>query len=101
LDKRSWPDLLLPSRLCSQGRARQGLDDRDRARPATQRQPEAAYGLLDKASPGLFCKLILIPLLRRHRIQSGPRRPGVNADAPLRQHLRHGGGEVRAYDFSR
>ena len=31
-------------------------------------QLKAAYALMDRASPGLFCQLILIPLLRRHRI---------------------------------
>ncbi len=29
---------------------------------------KAAYALLDKASRGLFCQLVLIPLLRRHHI---------------------------------
>jgi ornithine--oxo-acid transaminase len=29
---------------------------------------KAAYALMDRASPGLFCQLILIPLLRRQRI---------------------------------
>ena len=29
---------------------------------------KAAYALMDRASPGLFCQLILIPLLRRERI---------------------------------
>jgi ornithine--oxo-acid transaminase len=29
---------------------------------------KAAYALLDKASRGLFCQLLLIPLLQRHRI---------------------------------
>jgi ornithine--oxo-acid transaminase len=29
---------------------------------------KAAYGLMDQASKGLFCQLILIPLLLRHRI---------------------------------
>lgn len=29
---------------------------------------KAAYRLLDRASPGLFCQLILIPLLQRHHI---------------------------------
>lgn len=29
---------------------------------------KAAYALLDKASRGLFCQLVLIPLLQRHRI---------------------------------
>lgn len=36
--------------------------------PPRKLRLKAAYELLDQASKGLFCQLILIPLLQRHRI---------------------------------
>ena len=36
--------------------------------PPRSSRLKTAYALLDRASPGLFCQLVLIPLLRQHRI---------------------------------
>jgi ornithine--oxo-acid transaminase len=47
---------------------RQGHDDRHPARPAEDLRLKAAYALLEQANEGLFCQLILVPLLARHRI---------------------------------
>jgi ornithine--oxo-acid transaminase len=37
-------------------------------RPPKSLKLRAAYALLEEASPGLFCQLILVPLFARHRI---------------------------------
>jgi ornithine--oxo-acid transaminase len=48
--------------------------------PSRSLRLKAAYAALDKAGRGLFCQLLLIPLLRRHRILAqvaGPDLPAI------------------------
>ncbi|MBL8658899.1 MAG: aspartate aminotransferase family protein [Rhodospirillales bacterium] len=48
--------------------------------PPDEIRLKAAYALMEKASRGLFCQLLLMPLLRRHRILAqvaGPNMPVI------------------------
>jgi ornithine--oxo-acid transaminase len=54
--------------------------------PPREVRLKAAYKLMDQASKGLFCQLILIPLLRQHRILAqvaGHRLPVIKLLPPL------------------
>jgi ornithine--oxo-acid transaminase len=54
--------------------------------PPRQLRLRAVYALMDRASKGLFCQLILIPLLRDHHILAqvaGPGSPVIKLLPPL------------------
>ena len=48
--------------------ARQRADDRHRVRAAALAEAQASWNLLETASSGLFCQLIVIPLFNEHKL---------------------------------